>query len=151
MSENARTGAGVRSLMNSPGVDALVLNSREETRMRLLVLSLAAAASLACAVPANAQTVYINDGYRGGSGYGYWGGGPGPRSEIVVGAPRARVYVDEDGPRYRRAYRGGYAYDGGYDAYAYSGYPDRGYAYGGYPYRGYRSWGGPGFAVGWGW
>jgi len=119
--------------------------------MRLLALSLAAAASLACAVPANAQTVYINDGYRGGSGYGYWGGGPGPRSEIVVGAPRARVYVDEDGPRYRRAYRGGYAYDGGYDAYAYSGYPDRGYAYGGYPYRGYRSWGGPGFAVGWGW
>src|SRR5262245_38529690 len=102
--------------MNSLGVDTLVMSSREEFRMRLLVLSLAAAASLGCAVPANAQTVYINDGYWGGSGYSYWGGGP--RTEIVVGAPRARVYIDEDGPRYRRAYRGTYAYDGGYDAYA---------------------------------
>src|ERR1043166_203673 len=98
--------------------------------MRTLALGLAAAASLAFAVPASAQTVYVNDGYWGGSGYGYWGGGP--RAEIVVGAPRGRVYIDEDGPRYRRAYRGAYAYDG-YDAYAYSGSPYRAYAYGGYP------------------
>jgi hypothetical protein len=121
--------------------------------MRGLAVGLATVASLAFAAPAGAQSVYVNDGYWGGGyayrdgpAYGSWG----PRTEIVVGAPRARVYVEEDAPHYRRAYRGAYAYDG-YDAYAYSGTPYRAYAYGDYPYRGYRSWGGPGFAVGWGW
>ena len=57
--------------------------------MRSLIFAAAAATTLGIAGPASAQTVYVDDGYRGGPGV-----------EFYVGAPRARVY-DEAAPRYR--------------------------------------------------
>jgi hypothetical protein len=93
--------------------------------MRRLVLASMAATMLGIAVPASAQTVYVDDGYR--SAYSEWSA---PRAGIYVGAPRADVYVYEDAPRYRYRH---YNRDWGSDAYAYSGGP---------AVR-YRSWDGP--------
>jgi hypothetical protein len=118
--------------------------------MRALAIALAAGALLAAAAPASAQTVYVDDGYWGGPTYGYRSGyNWGPGVEARVGAPRARIYVEEDLPRYRRGYayadmpryRRGYV-GRYYDDYAYAG--------------GYRSWGGPtvtvgGWRSGWDW
>jgi hypothetical protein len=109
--------------------------------MKQLVLALAGAAALGVAVPANAQTFYVDsyrDGYaRGGAywDYDYGYRDRGPRAEVVVRSPRARTYVYEDAPRYR--YRG-YSrdWDAGYSAYAYSEGPYLGY-------RPYRGWGDP--------
>jgi hypothetical protein len=115
--------------------------------MRTLAFGLATAAMLAAAVPANAQ-IYVEEGdwgygYSSGPSYGYrdgptysaWGTW-GPRTEVVVTAPRARIYVEDEAPR--RVYRRGYAYDS-YGGYAYAGSPYGAYAYYGYPY-GHRSW-----------
>jgi hypothetical protein len=118
--------------------------------MRTMVFALTTAGALGVAMPAGAQTVYVDDGYRGGcpcpgySSYGYrsygydnWGTA---RAEVY--APRARVYAYDDAPRYRyRSYSRNW--DDGY-AYAYSGSP---YA----AYRDYRSYDGPSVSVGFGW
>jgi hypothetical protein len=75
--------------------------------MRSLIFAAAAATTLGIAGPASAQTVYVDDGYRGGPGV-----------EFYVGAPRARLY-DEAAPRYRsRSYD---RWSG--DAYAYDSAP----------------------------
>jgi hypothetical protein len=119
--------------------------------MRTMVFALATAGALGVAVPAGAQTVYVDNGYRAGcscpgfSSYGYrsygydnWGTA---RADVYVNAPRARVFAYDDAPRYRyRAYSRDW--DEGY-AYAYSGRP-----YGGY--RDYRRYDGPSVSVGFG-
>jgi hypothetical protein len=115
--------------------------------MRNLIIGLAAATMLGIAVPASAQTIYVDDGYRdwwGGPAYRYsdWGG---PRAQVYVGVPRARAYVYDDTPRYR--YR---RYDRSWDdAYAYSSGPYLAYGSGPYVrYRDSRAWDGPYVTVG---
>jgi hypothetical protein len=146
---------GGRRLLRATLHRLLLLSGR---RVGRCLLRLAAAAVLATAVPAAAQTFYVDDGYRAGPGYGYrdWGGA---RAEVYVGAPGPRVYAYESAPRYRYSRD----WDGGYSAYAYSdryrysrgrddGYSA--YAYGEGPYLGYRPyrrWGGPYVGVGVGW
>src|SRR3977135_790055 len=121
--------------------------------MRSLIFAAAAATTFATALPASAQTVYGDDGYRGYRGeYSEWSG---PRVRIDVDAPGARVYAYDGAPRYRsrsydRDWNGAYAYDAapryrshvrdwddGYGAYAYSEGP---YVR--------HNWGGPSVSVG---
>jgi hypothetical protein len=119
--------------------------------MRAMVFALATAGALGVAVPAGAQTVYVDDGYRAGCcpgyssysyrsyGYDNWGTA---RADVYVNRPRARVYAYDDTPRYRyRTYSRDW--DNGYGAYAYSGSPYAGY-------RDYRRYDGPSVSVGFG-
>ena len=122
--------------------------------MRSLIFAAAAATTLGTGLPASAQTVYVDDGYRGYRGeYSDWSR---PRVRIDVDAPRARVYAYDGAPRYRsrsydRDWNGGsYAYDAAPRYRSRGGDWDDGYgayAYHEGPYI-RHNWGGPSVSVG---
>src|SRR6266568_2230581 len=102
--------------------------------MRSLIFAAAAATTFGAGLPASAQTVYVDDGYRGYRGEYSDPDWSRPRVRIDVDAPRARVYAYDGAPRYRSR---GRDWDDGYGAYAYNEGP---YVR--------HNWGGPSVSVG---